>query len=63
MPYVRRLVVDKERVFTPKRVITRGKELTVRFTDHSLKISLCDIPSSKQKTEIKTKWNLNRPGG
>ena len=64
MPYVRELVVDKERVFTPKRVITRGKELTVRFTDHlSLKISLCDLPSSKQKTQIKTKWNLNRPGG
>ena len=36
----------------------------MRFTDHlSLKISLCDLPSSKQITEIKTKWNLSRPGG
>ena len=29
----------------------------------SLRISLCDLPSANRTEEIKTKWNLGRPGG
>ena len=29
----------------------------------SLRISLCDLPSVNRTEEIKTKWNLGRPGG
>ena len=64
MPFIRELVIDKERTFTPMRVIPKGNSLTARYTDHlSLKISLRDLPSSNRKTEIRTKWNLKKPGG
>ena len=56
MPFIRELVIDKERTFTPMRVIPKGNSLTARYTDNlSLKISLRDLPSSNQKTEIRTK--------
>ena len=64
MPFIQEMVVDKERTFTPMRVIATRKGLQVRYTDHlSIEVYICDLPSSKQKVETKTKWNLMKPGG
>jgi hypothetical protein len=56
--------VDRDKMFTPMRVITKGQDLVKRYTDHlSNKISLCGLPSSKGEVLTKTKWNLMKPGG
>ena len=64
IPFVRELVVDKERTFTPMRVVSTKNGLQKRYADHlAITVSMCDLPSSNQKFEIQTKWNLKKPGG
>ena len=64
IPYVREMLVDRDRNFTPKRAITKGHRLTVRYTDHlSYKVSLQGLPTSKREVANQTKWNLMKPGG
>ena len=64
LPFVKELLVDKEKKFTPMRVITKGNGLGVRHTDHlSLKIKLGGLPTSQYEVQSQTKWNLMKPGG
>ena len=56
--------MDKDREFTPYRVITKGSDLVARYTDHySIICTLKDLPSAFQEQETLTKWNLRKPGG
>ena len=64
IPFIKEMVVDKDRSFTPMRVISTRKGLQLRYTDHlSIKMDICNLPSARQKTEKVTKWNLMKPGG
>ena len=62
--YIEELVIDKERKFTPHRVI-KGKKLL--YTDHfSLHFKLKGIPlkdPSMRKETSQVIWNTNKPGG
>ena len=59
IPFVKELIVDKERQYTPRRVVTKGKGLGFRYTDHyTLIFILFGLPSSNQKQEKQTRWNL-----
>ena len=64
LEYIVELVIDKERNFTPHRVV-KGKKLT--YTDHfSLHFILKGIPLRNptfKKKESQVIWNTNKPGG
>ena len=57
--------MDKERNFTPYRVIKRKAGLTSVYSDHfSFKVILSGMPSSRSEMKSKeTIWNMNKPGG
>ena len=64
VPYVVNFEVDRERKFTPRRVIKKKDMITEIFTDHfSLKIELGGMPKNKNENKPKARWNVNKPGG
>ena len=63
-PYLTKVIVDTDRKFTPKRVITRKKIKRNIFSDHySLKIEFKGIPRKQEENKQETTWNRGRPGG
>ena len=53
LSFVKELLVEKEKKFTPMRVITKGNGLGVRHTDHlSLKIKLGGLPTSHNDVQM-----------
>ena len=64
LPYLSKVVVDKEHKFTPRRVLKTRKGIKSTYTDHfSLKIELKGIPKKQQQEKQQITWNLNKPGG
>ena len=64
LPYLSKVVVDKDLKFTPRRVVKTKKTTKSIFTDHyALKIELKDMPKKQEETTKETVWNLNNPGG
>ena len=56
--------LDKEKNFTPIRVLKQKKNIVTIFSDHfSLKILLKGIPRRIETDENKTVWNLGKPNG
>ena len=57
--YVYKVIIDKDKKFTPRRV--QKKKTT--FTDHlSIMIMLKDIPKGELKEVNRSFWNTNKPG-
>ena len=62
--FVKTVIIDKDRQFTPKRVIRKNGEFKSVFTDHfTMEVILADMPKSKVKVNKSSTWNLKRPGG
>ena len=65
LPFVSKMVVDKERNFTPYRIIKRRTGVTTVYTDHlSLKVILTGMPSASrnENDEKETVWNMKKSG-
>ena len=57
--------VDRERKFTPRRVLKSRKKIkTIIYTDHfPIKVELSGIPRRKEDNKSDPTWNLGKPGG
>ena len=63
-PFVRNVVIDKDRKFTPRRVIRKPGGIKTIFTDHySVEVRIEGLPRSEKVYEKETNWNLQKPGG
>ena len=64
-PYVQKLVIDKERKFTPARPIKKKGNYRMIYTDHfSTLLTIKDLPRRlKEKEEKRVLWNLARQNG
>jgi hypothetical protein len=61
---VKSVVIDKERQFTPKRVISKKGEFLSVYTDHfTMEVKLSEMPKRKVKIDKISNWNLKKPGG
>ena len=50
MPFIKCMVIDNERKFTPKRVIWKNKKFTAVYTDHfTIEIVLSGMPRGNQR--------------
>ena len=64
LPFVKSVTIDKERKFTPKRVISKKGEYLSVHTDHfTMEIVLSEMPKKKVKIDKISKWNFHKPGG
>ena len=64
LPYLDRVEIDKDRNYTPRRVIKRKHKIVTIFSDHfSLKMELKGIPKKLETHKIEVGWNLGKPGG
>ena len=64
LPFVKRLVIDSSREFTPRRVIRRKEGVTSVFTDHfSLEVVMEGLPGKEGRVDRPNTWNLGKPGG
>ena len=58
-PFVKRMIIDKEKNFTPRRVIKKGGVITEVFTDHfTVKVILKELPRCRKEVEKVVTWNL-----
>ena len=57
--FVKRMIIDKEKNFTPRRVIKKGGVITEVFTDHfTVKVILKELPRCRKEVEKVVTWNL-----
>ena len=64
LPYIHSVVVDKDKTFTPRRVVKTKKETKSIFSDHyALKVELKGLPKKQDNEKKETMWKLNTPGG
>ena len=64
LPYVTLVWVDRERKFTPRRVLKSRKKIKTIYTDHfPIKVELSGIPRRKEDDKSDPTWNLGKPGG
>ena len=64
LPYVTLVWVDRERKFTPRRVLKSRKKIKTIYTDHfPIKVKLSGIPRRKEDDKSDPTWNLGKPGG
>ena len=64
MPFVKTVLIDKDRLFTPRRIIWRNKQFTSVFTDHlPVEVVLGEMPRRNKIQVNSTAWNLGKPGG
>ena len=63
VPFVKTMVIDSERKFTPRRVTKKAGKAVIVYTDHySVEVRLEGLPSNNVKPEKETQWNLHKPG-
>ena len=63
LPYIRRLVIDSGREFTPRRVVRRREGVGSIYTDHyALEVVLEGLPRREGGVDRPAAWNLARPG-
>ena len=64
LPYVRKLVIDSAREFTPRRLVRRRGEVESVYTDHySVEVVLEGLARREGREERPSTWNLGKPGG
>ena len=64
LPYVRRIMIDSNRTFAPRRAVIRKGSLATTFTDHHpilVELEMPRVEESKEKP--KSTWNTRKPGG
>ena len=62
IPFINKVEVDKDKKFTPRRVIKRKQTITSILTDHfSLIIEMKGIPKKLENDKIVASWNLGKP--
>ena len=65
LPYVDKLVIDKEKKITPARAIKSEWKYKLVYTDHfSLLLTMKNLPRKKETKQKKIKmWNLAKENG
>ena len=64
VPFVTMMIIDVDRKFTPRRVITKKKKTRSIYSDHfSLKIELKGMPRNQKISQTESTWNKGKPGG
>ena len=64
LPYVKKLVIDSKKMFTPRRVMRKKTGVVSIYTDHfSLELVLEGLPTKLSTGEQQSRWNLAKPGG
>ena len=64
LPFIKTVVIDKEKKFTPRRVVWKKNQFSSVYTDHfTMEIILCGMPRRKQVVENISTWNLGKSGG
>ena len=64
LPFIKCVLIDKDKKFTPRRIIWKGGKFTSVYTDHfSMEIVLSGMPGKTQNMEKAAIWNLGKPGG
>ena len=59
LPFVEKLIIDKERKMTPARAVKNKKKYNLVYTDHlSCLLSFKDLPKRKEVTKDKLKLGL-----
>ena len=62
-PFVKRMIIDSQRKFTPRRVTKNFGEAVKIYTDHyAIEVKLDGLPMKKVKPQKETRWNLLKPG-
>ena len=64
-PHVRKMTIDKDRVFTPRRAVTKAQGgLGVTYSDHFATMVELEMPKAYEVMEKpKSTWNTQKPGG
>ena len=63
LPYVRTMMIDKERQFTPRRAVNKEDGLGVTYTDHFPSIIEMLMPKAEESVEKPAlSWNTVKPG-
>ena len=64
VPFVDKVTIDKDRIFTPKRIKRIRNEIIETYTDHfSMKIELKNLKTSKSNSKEEPTWNVKKPEG
>ena len=63
LPFVWRVLVDSERMYTPRRPLTKGGRITVKYTDHYGVVVDLEMPMAEEEPTVPPGWNTNKPGG
>jgi len=67
LPFVKRMVIDSSRKFTPRRLMRRKEGVVSVFTDHySVEVvvaGLPGVPGKEGRVSRQATWNLGKPGG
>ena len=66
MPYTKVMLIDRDRNFTPKRMVSLGRNEGVEavYTDHyAFILELSGLPARKDNGGMAVKWNLAKPNG
>ena len=66
MPYTNVRLIDRDRNFTPKRMVSMGRNEAVEavYTDHyAFILELSGLPARKDNGGTAVKWTLAKPNG
>ena len=64
LPFIKSLVIDNNKTFTPRRVIWKKGGFSLVYTDHfPIQIVFSGMPRRIEKVEEVTSWNFGKPGG
>ena len=64
LPFVKSILIDKERKFTPKRIVWRKNQFSSVYTDHfSIEVTLSGMPRRTTLSVKSSRWNLGKPEG
>ena len=66
MPYIKVMLIDRDRNFTPKIIVSMGRNKGVKavYTDHyAFIVELSGLPARKDNVGTAVKWNLAKPNG
>ena len=63
LPFVKKIIIDKDRQFAPRRAVTKGDGLGVVYTDHFPSILELQMPKAEESMEKPVlAWNTVKPG-
>ena len=64
LPFVKSILIDKERKFTPKKIGWRKNQFSSVYTDHfSIEVTLSGMPRRTTLSVKSSRWNLGKPEG